>query len=133
MTWYSIYSHKFSDSLEINSTRKMNSVVNLKNSYFMIFAQKSFSIIISISQIDHLVFKLISGAKNGLNIVGKMCSFIKVCLGSRHGIAISDCNNNSSLEACHCTIRANTPVLADFLLLISPVSVWSKNDCDEMA
>ena len=59
--------------------------------------------------------------------------FSYLFFGSRYGITIYDCNNNSSLEACHCTIRANSPVLADFLLSISPLRVQDKNDCDETA
>ena len=43
-----------------------------------------------------------------------MYIFVKVCLGSSYSIAVPDCNDTSSLEACNCIIRANSPVFTTF-------------------
>ena len=73
--------------------------------------------------------------KTDLGSVGKMYIFVKVCLGSSYSIAVPDCNDTSSLEACNCIIRANSPVFTTFyfLLSISPLSILDKIDCNDTA
>ena len=64
--------------------------------------------------------------KTDLGSVGKMYIFVKVCLGSSYSIAVPDCNNTSSLEACNCMIRANSPVFTTFYFRFRHWAFWTK-------
>ena len=55
-----------------------------------------------------------------------MYIFVKVCLGSSYSIAVPDCNNTSSLEACNCIIRANSPVFTTFYFRFRHWAFWTK-------
>ena len=55
-----------------------------------------------------------------------MYIFVKVYLGSSYSIAVPDCNNTSSLEACNCIIRANSPVFTTFYFRFCHWSFWTK-------
>ena len=55
-----------------------------------------------------------------------MYIFVKVCLGSSYSIAVPDCNDTSSLEACNCKIRANSPVFTTFYFRFSHWAFWTK-------
>ena len=55
-----------------------------------------------------------------------MYIFVKVCLGSSYSIAVSDCNDTSSLEACNCIIRANSPVFTTFYFRFRHWAFWTK-------
>ena len=55
-----------------------------------------------------------------------MYIFVKVCLGSSYSIAVPDCNDTSSLEACNCIIRANSPVFTTFYFRFRHWAFWTK-------
>ena len=55
-----------------------------------------------------------------------MYIFVKVCLGSSCSIAVPDCNDTSSLEACNCIIRANSPVFTTFYFQFRHWAFWTK-------
>ena len=55
-----------------------------------------------------------------------MYIFVKVCLGSSYSIAVPDCNDTSSLEACNCIIRANSPVFTTFYFRFRHWGFWTK-------
>ena len=55
-----------------------------------------------------------------------MYIFVKVCLGSSYIIAVPDCNDTSSLEACNCIIIANSPVFITFYFRFRHWAFWTK-------
>ena len=55
-----------------------------------------------------------------------MYIFVKVCLGSSYSIAVPDCNDTSSLEACNCIIRANSPVFSTVYFRFRHWAFWTK-------
>ena len=55
-----------------------------------------------------------------------MYIFVKVCLGSSYSIAVPDCNDTSSLEACYCIIRAHSHVFTTFYFRFRHWAFWTK-------
>ena len=55
-----------------------------------------------------------------------MYIFVKVYLWSSYSIAVPDCNDTSSLEACNCIIRANSPVFTTFCFRFRHWAFWTK-------
>ena len=64
--------------------------------------------------------------QNWPGLCKKMSIFVKVCLGSSYSIAVPDCNDTSSLEACNCIIRANSPVFTTFYFRFRHWAFWTK-------
>ena len=71
-------------------------------------------------------FQIALRCKTDLGSVGKMYIFVEVCLGSSYSIAIPDCNDTSSLEACNCIIRANSLVFTTFYFRFRHRAFWTK-------
>ena len=97
-----------------------------KESYLMIFSSN-----INFHYNLHLSnwpphFQIALRCKTDLGSVGKMYIFVKVCLGSSYSIAVPDCNDTSSLEACNCIIRANSPVFTTFYFRFRHWAFWTK-------
>ena len=105
------------------SLYQMLTEINIKNHIFRILHSKCVTIIISICQFDHRIFKLTTVIKRTCVFNGKCVFRVKLHPKSANDRDTPDCNDTGSLEACIRKNRANLPVFAEFLLSFSPLSM----------